>query len=244
MRCSRGSTTERAWLATALAGCLLLAGWPARAQQGSEAAQRRAASGGAGDAGTRAEAVDPEREARARLLFDEGRRAFYEGRFEEALALFRRAHELSGRDALLYNIGQSLDRMRRDEEAVAVFEEYLRKVPEAPNRGEVEARLQVLRAALQQQAEEQAPPEVDEGERDRTEPAREQAEPRPAPLAPAPTERAGEQEADEGGSSWWLWASLGAAATLLVVVGLAAADASSDELPQIPGVDRNVSSSP
>ncbi len=242
MRCSRSSRTERLWLATALAGGLLLVGGPTRAQQGGEAGEAPAtfaAPDEGSDGQAEPEATDPEREERARLLFEEGRRAFYEGRFQEALALFRRAHELSGRDALLYNIGQSLDRMRRDEEAVAVFEEYLRKVPDAANRGEVEARLQVLRAALQQRAEERASAEEGDGEHDRAAPSS------PAPLAPVPTERAGaEEEADEGGSSWWLWASLGAAATLLVVIGLAAADANASEMPRIPGVDRNVSSSP
>ncbi|MCG8556210.1 MAG: tetratricopeptide repeat protein [Proteobacteria bacterium] len=85
----------------------------------------------------------------ARSLFQAGRIAFEAGRFEQALGYFRQAYELSPRPLLLYNIASSLDRLRRDAEALAAFEQYLREQPDAPNRAGTEARIRVLRQSLQ-----------------------------------------------------------------------------------------------
>lgn len=90
----------------------------------------------------------------ARLRFEAGRVAFAAGRNEEALADFRRAYELSHRPALLYNIGVTLDRMRRDADALEHFERYLAETPSegVSNRGEVEARIVILREAVAREA--------------------------------------------------------------------------------------------
>jgi tetratricopeptide (TPR) repeat protein len=50
----------------------------------------------------------------ARALFQAGRRAFADARYEDALDRFRSAYELSHRPELLYNIGHAADRLRRD----------------------------------------------------------------------------------------------------------------------------------
>jgi tetratricopeptide (TPR) repeat protein len=85
-------------------------------------------------------------EARAR--FESGRLAFESGRFEEALSDFRRAYELSPRPLILYNMGIAYDRLRRDAEALDAFERYLASTPNAANRGEIEARLVILRRQI------------------------------------------------------------------------------------------------
>lgn len=82
----------------------------------------------------------------ARSLFEAGRAAYEEGRYEDALVSFRRAHEVSGRPALLFNVAQSLDRLRRDREAIEVFERYLATEPPPERRRVIEARLEILRA--------------------------------------------------------------------------------------------------
>ncbi|NOY94104.1 MAG: tetratricopeptide repeat protein [Deltaproteobacteria bacterium] len=84
----------------------------------------------------------------ARGLFLAGRAAFSDGRWQEALEHFQHAYELSARPGLLYNIGQTADRMREDEVAVDAFERFLQASPDAPNRGAVESRLAVLRHAI------------------------------------------------------------------------------------------------
>ncbi len=173
---------------------------------------------------------ESETEARARFLFQEGRNAFYEGRFEEALALFRRAHALSRRDTLLYNIGQSLDRLRRDEEAIEAFELYLERVPSAPNRGEVEARLQVLRRAVSRR---------DAASEAQGESSSSTAQNALLAASPAPPESSS-TESEEGGGSWWVWTLVGVGTTLLVLGGLVVAADRADTPPQVPGADQQV----
>jgi tetratricopeptide (TPR) repeat protein len=84
----------------------------------------------------------------ARTLFEDGRRAFEGGDFETALARFQQAYDLSHRVPLLWNIATTLDRLRRDAEALSTFEQYLSAAPEASNRSEVEGRIRALREAI------------------------------------------------------------------------------------------------
>jgi len=98
----------------------------------------------------------------ARLTFESAREAFVAGDYETALARFRQAYQLSSRPGLLYNIAQTLDRLRRAEETVAALRAYLEAFPEAPHRSEVEARIRVLEASLADRASEPEPePEPD-----------------------------------------------------------------------------------
>jgi tetratricopeptide (TPR) repeat protein len=94
------------------------------------------------------EAVSTSHDEEARALFEAGRIAFRDGRFEEARGHFLRSYELSGRAELLYNIASADDRLRHDDAALRGFEQYLAEVADAPNRAEVEARIAVLRAAI------------------------------------------------------------------------------------------------
>ncbi|MCB9615857.1 MAG: hypothetical protein H6722_25770 [Sandaracinus sp.] len=86
-------------------------------------------------------------EAEARDAFQQGSDAYAEARYGEALRLFRRAFELSGRTALLYNIGLTADRLRDDAAAVDAFERYLASGEDA-RRDEVERRLAASRARI------------------------------------------------------------------------------------------------
>jgi tetratricopeptide (TPR) repeat protein len=94
------------------------------------------------------ESASAARDAEGRGLFEAGRAAFTDGRYEDALDYFQRAYALSHRSALLYNIGSANDRLRRDAEALVAFEQYVRELPEAANVREVEARIRVLRESL------------------------------------------------------------------------------------------------
>jgi tetratricopeptide (TPR) repeat protein len=99
----------------------------------------------------RAQEPDAHTEARdteAHSLFEAGRAAFNDGRYEDARDYFQRSFELSGRGDLLYNIGTAEDRMRQDADALESFRAYLATTPDAPNRTEVEARIAVLEAAV------------------------------------------------------------------------------------------------
>jgi hypothetical protein len=84
----------------------------------------------------------------AHALFEAGQLAYASGRFDDALADFVGAYDLSHRADLLYNIGQCHDYLRHDRDALTAFEGYLAAVPDAPTRAVVEARVAVLRAAV------------------------------------------------------------------------------------------------
>lgn len=86
-------------------------------------------------------------ETEARSVFAAGQVAFSDGRYADALGYFQRAHALSSRPALLFNIALCQDRLRDDDAAIEAYDRYLVEVPLAPNRGEVEDRLGALRGA-------------------------------------------------------------------------------------------------
>jgi tetratricopeptide (TPR) repeat protein len=86
-------------------------------------------------------------------VFEQGRAAFEAGEFDVALARFQRAYQMSGRAALLFNMGSAAERLRHDEEAIGYYERYLREMSDAPNRQFVEARIRFLRANPRQDQE-------------------------------------------------------------------------------------------
>ena len=116
----------------------------------------------------------------ARLTFESAREAFVAGDYERALGLFRQAYSLSQRPGLLYNIAQTLDRLRRDAETLEALREYLEAYPDAPNRAEVEARIRVLQESVDEDEQRAAA----EARRAEEEAARRRAEGQPA--APPP----------------------------------------------------------
>jgi tetratricopeptide (TPR) repeat protein len=102
-------------------------------------------------------------EEEARSLFAAGRAAYADGRYGKAIEHFQRAYEISGHPELLYNIGQAADRLRRDEEALAAFTEFLERLPDTGHRREVENRISALRAAIASRESSAAPREEPPG---------------------------------------------------------------------------------
>jgi tetratricopeptide (TPR) repeat protein len=82
---------------------------------------------------------DPAREA-----FEQARRAYNLGRWQEAADGFERAYRLLGDPVLLFDRGQALRRAGRPDEAIASYEAYLRERPDAANRAQVEAHIRAL----------------------------------------------------------------------------------------------------
>jgi hypothetical protein len=85
-----------------------------------------------------------ERDKQARGLFETGRQAYEDGRYRDAWAAFHDAYQLSGRPELLYNIGQTADRLGQDADALKAFRMYVERLPNAPNRRDVENRVRAL----------------------------------------------------------------------------------------------------
>jgi tetratricopeptide (TPR) repeat protein len=86
-----------------------------------------------------------DREARA--LFEAGVEAYNAARYDRALDYFRRAHELSRRPQLLYNLGLAADRLGSAAVAIEAYERYLRELPNAAERDAVLERIERLREA-------------------------------------------------------------------------------------------------
>src|SRR5689334_19842947 len=93
-------------------------------------------------------------DTRARELFQKGDTAYAEGRYEEALAAFQEAYDLSGRAQLLFNVSNALERLGRYQEAVDALEKYLSS-GKAKDRDVVQKRLANLKKRVDEQKKEQ-----------------------------------------------------------------------------------------
>ena len=67
------------------------------------------------------------KDAAARELYQEGDKAYAEGDYELALKKFLQAHDLSKRDLLLYNIGNTYERLGKYQKAADALKQYLPK---------------------------------------------------------------------------------------------------------------------
>jgi len=81
-------------------------------------------------------------------LREQGDVALRDGRFADALALFRRAAQESGDPSAWLAVGDAADRLRDDATALEAYEAYLAARPDAPDRVEILARIAVLRRVL------------------------------------------------------------------------------------------------
>lgn len=183
--------------------------------------------------------VSAGKDAEAKGLFEAGVAAFAEGRYEDALGYFKRSYQLSQRSKLLYNIGQVSDRLRRDQQAVEAFEEYLKQEPDAPNKAEVESRVRVLREAIERnkakRQEAVAPAAVAAA------PATEPASASLAAIEPTGVMTRNESERHDeksGGlfSQWWFWTAAGVVVAGIVVgVAIAASGGGQERQGPLPG---------
>jgi tetratricopeptide (TPR) repeat protein len=105
--------------------------------------------------GSRAHAQDEDPSLqRAVVLFEESEVAYNEGRFDEAVALLRRAYALHEDPTLLFNLARALEGMGDLDEAIETYERYLAESPDAEDRGAIEARLRTLRTQRDRLADE------------------------------------------------------------------------------------------
>jgi tetratricopeptide (TPR) repeat protein len=114
-------------------------------------------------AGAQGEAPDLEqarRDERARILFQAGRVHFEAGQYERALPEFEEAHALSGRDALLYNIAVTRERMGALRGALDAFDAFVAAEIEVPGlpRERLLRRVEALRERVVAGEEDEAPP--------------------------------------------------------------------------------------
>ena len=106
----------------------------------------------------------PDKRAEARVHYEAGIRKFDLMRYDEAADEFVQAYEIIGEPAILFNIAQSYRLGDRFEKSALFYRSFLRKMPELPNRAEIEGRIIEMEergADQQRQAERRAAEERD-----------------------------------------------------------------------------------
>ena len=86
-------------------------------------------------------AADSAREARARALFEDGRKAYETSNYQTAYDAFKESYLLSHEPALLYNIASALQGLKRPHDAAEALRSFLRLQPQDPDRPEIEKRI-------------------------------------------------------------------------------------------------------
>jgi len=147
---------------------------------------------------------------RAKALFDRAEKAYYLGRFREALALYSKAYDTLPLPGFLFNIGQCHRMLKQYEKAIFFYKGYL-QASDASNRKMVLGLIRDLehRLAARPRARRAVPAP-------RQPPARAAVEPDLIPKpAPAKTERKPLVR------RWWFWTALagGAVVVLAAVLG-------------------------
>jgi tetratricopeptide (TPR) repeat protein len=97
--------------------------------------------------------------ATAREHYQKGTSFYDLGRYAEAIKEFEAAYEIKNDPALLYNLAQSHRLAGNSEQALHFYRTYLRYVPNAKNRAEIEDRIKQLEQLVaQKNATQTAPP--------------------------------------------------------------------------------------
>ena len=134
---------SRALFRTGVFGCVLWMGVPAFAQQEAPSDQMDPAAAQAAHAAEQEKAMlAADKEARSH--FNVGKALLDSGRFAEAAEEFDKAYRLSGRPQLLYNLYVAHRDAGNTPKAVEALRAYLKSVPDAPDRVNLQAKLDSL----------------------------------------------------------------------------------------------------
>ena len=152
-----------------------------------------------------ATAASADQVSSARQHFQKGTTLYELSKFHEAAAEYEEAYQAKPDPALLFNIGQAYRLAGESEPALRSYRSYLHKVPDAPNRAEVEGYIERLQKAID--AQKAAPPAA--------------AAPVPTPAPPPATTTAPPSnqalvaapappaERKPLYKQWWLWTAVG-----------------------------------
>lgn len=173
--------------------------------------------------------------AAAREHYKKGTRLYELNHFAEAAAEYELAYQAKDDPALLFNIGQAYRFDGQNRKALLAYKQYLRKLPSAPNRREVEAHITALEKLIDDEKRAaSSPPTGTLAPVPETAPP---TAPPPTSTTPALTARAPERPTPLY-KKWWLWTAVGVGAAAVAVglgVGLTHAGATEKTLPPIGG---------
>jgi tetratricopeptide (TPR) repeat protein len=125
-------------------------------------------------------------------LFEQGKQAYREGRFEDSVKLLEQAFALVPEPVLLYNLARAHEGTGNFPSAIEAYERYLKSEQEIPDRGAIEQKLTSLKRTVAER--ERLAKERDEALQKKEAAPEPRLEPPPSQLTPWP----------------WLVASVGA----------------------------------
>ena len=105
---------------------------------------------------SRARAADDPVAAEAKRHYDEGTKAFNLGEFPRAIAEFKATYNVKPDPLLLYNIAQSYRLQGDPAQALFFYKSFLRNMPYAANRKEVEGKIKALEKQVAEPAKDAA----------------------------------------------------------------------------------------
>jgi tetratricopeptide (TPR) repeat protein len=109
-------------------------------------------------AAARGQSSDSAARQAAREHYQKGSVAYELGHYDTAITEYEAAYRAFNEPTLLYNLGQAHRLARHLTEALHFYKMYLIKVPDAPNRADVEARIDALQTAIAQAPAAPSPP--------------------------------------------------------------------------------------
>ncbi len=111
------------------------------------------------------EAADDEKTSRARIHLKAAIAYYDDGRYEDASREMRAAYDLRPLPDLQYNLAQCYERLNKLEDAARAYETYLQQKTDAPDRKNVQTRIDNLRERARAEAAGQALPATVAGEK-------------------------------------------------------------------------------
>jgi tetratricopeptide (TPR) repeat protein len=91
--------------------------------------------------GASAAPVTADAQESSRKTYQAGAQAYAEGRYKDAIDLFLEASRISPNPAFSYNIGLAYEQLGDPDNALRWYRDYLRELPSAPDRAEIEPRI-------------------------------------------------------------------------------------------------------
>jgi tetratricopeptide (TPR) repeat protein len=114
---------------------------------------------------------------RAAELFKKGSDAYMKGDFTTAIANLEEAYKLDPQPVLVYNQARAHEGLGHTDQAIQMYEQYLREEPTSPDRGAIEQRL----TTLKKQRDERAAAERERAQLEKERAARANEPPPPPP---------------------------------------------------------------
>jgi tetratricopeptide (TPR) repeat protein len=192
-------------------------------------------------------APSPEEKTKAREHYQKGLTHYDIKEYSDALTEFKNAYRVVQDPAFLFNIAQCYRKLGQDVEALDYYRNYLRRFPTAPNRAEVDRRIQEIERELATRAPASGAP-LATAEPPPSRPPVDTIKPltpppaagAPPPVLPAPASAqpsapppaavvTTSPDAGGGGGEpafyqrWWFWTGVGAVVAAAVVAGIAVA---------------------